>query len=54
MRITDAKNTVNIRLMRLWCQRIAQKNDKIDVIVLDLRAKLLCTAEMPGEIFVNI
>ena len=42
MHVTETDNTVYIRLMGLRCQRIAQKDHQIDLIVFDLCAKLLC------------
>ena len=40
--------------MQLWCQRIAQKDNKVDLIAFDLCTDLLVSPEMTGQIFVDI
>ena len=47
MHIAEFDNIVYIRLMPLGIERIAQKYEQIDLILLDLRPDLLHTAEMP-------
>lgn len=44
MGITDAHNRIDIRLMGLRSQGIAQKNHKVDLIVFDLCSELLYAA----------
>ena len=53
MNITEADNIINIWLMRLRRQRIAQENQQIDLIVFDLCAELLGTSQVPRQIFME-
>ena len=53
MNITEADNIINIWLMRLRRQRIAQENQQIDLIVFDLCAELLGTSQMTRQIFME-
>ena len=53
MDIAETDDIVDVRLVALRGQGIAEKDDKVDFIVLDLRTDLLLPSEMSGEIFVN-
>ena len=55
MNIAKSHDVIDIRLMLLAvAERIPEKNNKINLIVLDLRADLLLSAQMSGEELVNI
>ena len=53
MHITQTDYIIDIRFMHLWCQRIAQKDNKVDLIVFDLCTDLLFSPEMTGQIFME-
>ena len=55
MNIAKSHDVIDIRLMLLAvAERIPEKNNKINLIVLDLRTDLLLSAQMSGEELVNI
>ena len=53
MNIAEPKDIADIGLVRFRLQRVAKKNHEIQVIVLNLCAELLLTAQVSGEILVN-
>ena len=54
MHITEFDYVVDIRLVSLGIERIAQEYEQIDLILFDLRADLLHAAEMSRQMLVNI
>jgi hypothetical protein len=54
MHVTELYNVVYIGLMPLGSERVAQKDQKIDLVLLDLRADLLHSAKMTGQMLMDI
>ena len=49
MDVAEAQQRIDVRLVRLGRQRVAQEDDVIDIADGDARANLLVTAERAGE-----
>ncbi len=54
MNIAQPHHVIYIRLMGLRGQRIAKKDHKVDLIMLDLRADLLLSAKMSGKELMHV
>ena len=53
MFVAETHNIVDIRLVRLGSQRVTKKDQKINLIMLDLGSQLLASAQMAGKILVD-
>ena len=54
MRITQPHHIIHVRLMLFRIQRIAQKNHKVYLIVLNLRSNLLLAPQMSRQALVYV
>ena len=54
MHVTELHHIVYVGLMPLGIERVAQKNQQIDLILFDLCANLLHAAKMAGQMLVDI
>ena len=52
--ITEPDYIIDIRLMPLGIERVAKEDQQIDLILLNLGADLLHTAQMSGQMLVNV
>ena len=53
MHVAESENTVDVRFIALRRNRISKEYHKVNVVVCNLCAKLLFTAEMSGKIFMD-